>query len=217
MAKPLQDGITYEPAVFAQRDIDSAKWVILTPAPDLTVEQRWELETPWTVDRLVFPDGPSLILDWGCGIGRLAKPLMDKGHHLVGVDISTNMLSHAFGQAGARHFAGIPPSIFRRIARPAAFDGGYASWSLQHVRDPERDIDTIAEVLKPGASFYLLNSRRRFIPVKGHPSAPDKLRWIDDGIDVLALMEKHFDLQEGYEVASFIPDNSYLHRYRRKG
>jgi SAM-dependent methyltransferase len=217
MAKPLQEGVTYEPSVFAQRDLDSAKWVILTPGPDLSVEQRWELETPWTVDRLQFPDGPSLIVDWGCGIGRLAKPLMDRGHHLVGVDISTNMLGHAFAQAGPRHFAGIPPGIFRRVARPAVFDGGYASWSLQHVRDPERDIDTIAEVLKPGAPFYLLNSRRRFIPVKGLPSAPDKLRWVSDGIDVLALMEKHFELEHAYEVAPFIPDDSYLHRYRRKG
>lgn len=217
MAEDTKPNVRYEPAVFAQRNIDAAKWIILTPAPDMSVEERWKLETPWTLERMKFPEGNSLILDWGCGIGRLAKPLMDRGHHLVGVDISTNMLGHAFSEAGARHFAGIPPSIFRKVVKPAVFDGGYASWVLQHVRDPQRDVETIAAALKPGAPFYLLNSIRRFIPVRNQDNPNDKVTWIGDGIDVAALMAVYFDIEEEFEPAPFVPANSYFRRYRRKG
>lgn len=206
----------YEPAVFAQRDIDAAKWIILTPAPDMTVEQRWEAETPWTVERMQFPEGNSMILDWGCGVGRLAKPLLDRGHMVVGVDISTNMLGHAMAGAGPRHFACIPPGILRRFELSAKFDGGYASWVLQHVQNPVRDIDLIAQLLKPGAPFYLLNSNRRFIPVRDINSSEPKITWVADSHNIAELMSRYFDLEHEFELAQFIPDDSYFRRYRRK-
>jgi|KBSSwiStaDraftv2_1062776.scaffolds.fasta_scaffold901882_1 SAM-dependent methyltransferase len=208
--------LIYEPNVFAQKDLDTARWVILTPAPEMTVEQRWEVETPWVVERLQFPGGNSVILDWGCGVGRLARPLLERGHYVVGVDISTNMLGHAFQKAGPRHFAGIPPSIFRRTMAPAVFDGGYASWVLQHVQHPHRDIALIAKVLKPGAPFYLLNSERRFIPVRDRDDPKGKVDWIGDEYNVAELMAEYFDLEKELELAPFIPPRSYFRLYRRK-
>jgi 2-polyprenyl-3-methyl-5-hydroxy-6-metoxy-1,4-benzoquinol methylase len=86
--------LTYNPTVFDQVDLDSARRIILTPEGS-TTDLRWATETPVVrslIERTVNPTAQMLILDFGCGVGRIAKELIARrGCSVIGVDISGTM------------------------------------------------------------------------------------------------------------------------------
>src|SRR6185436_7844642 len=85
---------TYNPGVFAVGSIEQAKSIILTPE-DSTTEARWRTETGYLAELIASHlalDSASVVLDYGCGIGRIAKELIQRTKCTVlGVDISPNM------------------------------------------------------------------------------------------------------------------------------
>ena len=89
----------YRPDVFTAKNLARAKRIILTPEPDSSTDERWERETPWVAAKLehlltVAPEHS--VLDFGCGIGRLSKALMQgTGCAVLGVDISSTMRAQA--------------------------------------------------------------------------------------------------------------------------
>jgi SAM-dependent methyltransferase len=89
----------YRPEIFNPSSVDDARRIILTPEPGLSTDERWDRETPYLADRLVetmMPDESSLVLDFGCGIGRLAKAVIERsGCTVIGVDISARMRAYA--------------------------------------------------------------------------------------------------------------------------
>src|SRR5689334_11703310 len=88
--------LMYHPDIFEVDDIESAKQIILTPEVGTTTQERWERETPFLVEeigRALGLDENSCVLDYGCGIGRLAKGLIERYQcFVIGMDISTGML-----------------------------------------------------------------------------------------------------------------------------
>jgi len=115
---------TYDPTVFNVASERQAKDIILTPEAGMTPDERWEKETPDVFQRMVGfleppTDAPSVILDWGCGIGRLAKPLCEWGVHVVGVDISPDM------RRLARYYVGDEERF--RVVAPAVYEEGAGS------------------------------------------------------------------------------------------
>ena len=88
-------GPVYQPKVFEVNNLESAMGIILTPERGTTTGERWEYETPYLVDeigRALQLDGNSCVLDYGCGVGRIAKGLIERYNCFVlGVDISTSM------------------------------------------------------------------------------------------------------------------------------
>jgi len=90
--------LTYNPGVFNVNSIPAAMSIILT-AEDSTTEARWRTETPYLADLInkhFELSANSLLLDYGCGIGRMAKELIGRyGCRVVGVDISPSMRSLA--------------------------------------------------------------------------------------------------------------------------
>jgi SAM-dependent methyltransferase len=83
---------TYNPHIFDAIGEGHAKGIILTPEGGARTLERWEIETPYLVNLIlnrVNLDRNSLVLDYGCGIGRIAKELIKQtGCHVIGVDIS---------------------------------------------------------------------------------------------------------------------------------
>jgi SAM-dependent methyltransferase len=74
-------------------------------------------------------------LDFGCGLGRLSRPLAAHFDHVVGVDIAKSMIERA-----ERLNASIPNCQFRHNPRPdladfdsASFDFIYSNITLQHM------------------------------------------------------------------------------------
>src|SRR4051812_17838790 len=90
-----QQTVLFNPGFYDIGSLQEAKEVILGPEEHETVEQRWERETPYLGDlleRVLGLTKDSLLLDYGCGIGRLSKEMiLRSGCRAVGIDYSTNM------------------------------------------------------------------------------------------------------------------------------
>ena len=84
----------HRPEIFEVGSIEQARSIILTP-DGASTDQRWAAETPWLVEhfgRQLSPRPDTVLLDYGCGIGRLARPLIERfGCAVLGVDASHSM------------------------------------------------------------------------------------------------------------------------------
>src|SRR4051812_31547691 len=71
----------YREDYFAATGMDDAKRIILTGAPGMTPDERWQRETPFLtgeIGRELALDAHASVLDYGCGIGRVSKALMER-------------------------------------------------------------------------------------------------------------------------------------------
>ncbi len=117
------------------------------------------------------------ILDLGCGKGRFARILADRGARVVGVDVSPGMLA-------AARLAGLDCVLgsARRLPFPASsFDAALAVEVFEHLGPMAVDeaIAEVSRVLRPGGTFllidknaYALNARRPWLPALA-------VKWID--------------------------------------
>lgn len=179
----------YRPEVFDVPDLQRAKEIILTPLDHVTAEQRWEIETPRMTallgEALRIQPG-HLILDYGCGVGRLAKPLIEKHTcAVIGTDISLSMMQLAPDYTRRTTFSIVHPHMLDVLnTRGPLFDSAYSVFVIQHVPNPQEDIRRISGALKPGAPFCVVNARWRCVPTD--------IGWVNDEIDIIALLRENF-------------------------
>ncbi len=176
--------IRYSSKVFDVASVGDARSIILQAETAERVDRRWEVETPWfgALIRHALVLGPaSRVLDFGCGLGRLSKWLVDNvGCQVVGVDISPSMRAMAVDYVASPRFSVASHESFR--ADPGlgdGFNGAFACYVLQHVERPDQDLPAIARGLRPGGRFFLANSQMRWVPTTHG--------WAHDHFDVLAL------------------------------
>jgi len=206
----------YNPAIFETANLDAARRIILTPE-GATTEQRWATETPYLAGLIadVFPlTEHSLVLDYGCGIGRMAKELISRhGCRVVGVDISTSMRSFAAAYVGSDRFFACSPAMLDVLAeRGVAFDLALSIWVLQHCSEPAIDISRIAHAVVPKGGLFVVNQTTRAVPTFDG--------WIDDRVDVSALLSRDFapeaaDALSAAETSDVISLQCYWAAYRR--
>lgn len=187
-----QQRLFYDPTVFNVPDEASAKRIILTPEAGMTPEERWERETPDIMARIARAIMPGLqeddpldltgqrFLDWGCGIGRIAKPLCQAGALVTGADISDSMRRLAGRYVASTDFEAVHP-VELALEEAGSFDFCVAIWSLQHSARLDQDIGQIHRLLQPGGKLVLVNMRTRALPMMG-------AGWVDDGRDILAAL-----------------------------
>jgi 2-polyprenyl-6-hydroxyphenyl methylase/3-demethylubiquinone-9 3-methyltransferase len=106
-----------------------------------------------------------LVLDLGCGKGRFARRLTDRGLRVVGIDLSRAMLREA---------GGIPRVLGSGRQLPFAdrtFDAVLAVETLQHVRNVAVTVSEARRVLRPGGRLVVvdrnagaLDARRPWLP-----------------------------------------------------
>jgi len=184
--------LTYDPSVFDVNDLNQAMRIILTPEGS-TTEHRWEVETPYVAELIAQSSDIKpgmLLLDYGCGIGRLAKELILRHQcRVVGVDISPNMRALAVAYVKSDHFFTCPPSMLEALTdRGVRFDAAISIWVLQHCLQPADDIQRLRRALKPGAGIFVLNNLYRAIPTA-------ERGWVNDGVDIKQLLTREFDLR----------------------
>jgi len=189
--EPKRVKAVYRPQVFDVPDAGAAKEIILTPERGTTTAERWELETPYVVDAIgrELALGPDhRVLDFGCGIGRIAKGLIERhGCRVVGVDISERMRALAPGYVGSPRFvAWSPDELDREIAGGFRATHAVACWVIQHVLRPDAELARIEAALAPGGELFALNQDLRAVP--------SSRGWLDDGISVEALLTARFDV-----------------------
>src|SRR5262245_36124886 len=128
---------SYAPQIFDVKTLEQAKGIILTQASELSTEQRWQLETPY-LENLILTNinlnSESLVLDFGCGVGRMAKELiLSTDCRVVGVDTSTSMLGLGVAYVGHDHYLACHPGMLDFL--DLKFDLALSIWALQHVDD----------------------------------------------------------------------------------
>ena len=182
---------TYNPGVFDAADMTAAKNIILTPEGS-TTEQRWAIETPYVADLIgqaitITPD--TVLLDYGCGIGRMAKELINRHQcSVVGVDISQKMLDLAHQYVQSDRFSTCSPDMLDgMIEQGKRFDGAFSIWVLQHCLTPAVDVARIRRSLKPNAGLFILNNMWRAVPTV-------EKAWANDGIDIRKMLLENFTL-----------------------
>jgi ubiquinone/menaquinone biosynthesis C-methylase UbiE len=187
----------YDASVFDVTNVDAAKRIILTPE-NSTTQERWAAETPYLTDLItkhVAIDRNTVLLDYGCGIGRMAKALIDHARcKVVGADFSASMRTLAVPYVGSRRFSVCAPVDLTE--HPASAMAAIAIWVLQHCERPDEDIARIHQAMKPGARLFVADSFERAIPAiekQLFTSRPTLIRkWMTDGVNVRALLDRTF-------------------------
>lgn len=179
----------YIKEVFDVTTFEHAKHVVLTSDPDNPM--KFENETNFLIDtiaeqNIILKD--SVVLDFGCGMGRVSKKLIEKFDcNVIGVDISNTMLT----------FANIyisKPKKFKPLNSynmANTIDVAISTFVLQHVENPKTEIDIIYNNLKVGGYLILVNENKRYVP-----SDVDSNRyivWNDDGFDVFGELDSRLN------------------------
>jgi len=210
--------LTYNPDIFSVGDVAAAKAIILTDEEGVDSGTRWQIETPYLAELIgqeLAPRPEQVVVDYGCGIGRLAKEMIERfGCTVIGVDISANMRALAAAYVGSeRFFACAPVMLDELVARGLRADAAIAVWVLQHCFAPADDVERLRAALVHGGRLLVVNNRDRAVPTV-------ESNWVHDGIDIRALLESRFKPQthgrlDPARVTQTVTDFSFVASYMR--
>ncbi len=186
----MPDKIFYNPKIFDTNSIEDANKIILTKEGGWDSDQRWDKETLFLIDLIgdFFQLNSNMtLLDYGCGIGRLSKGLIEKFNcKAVGVDISESMRQKALEYVNSENFRVIAPDELEKFTSSNGFfDVAISIWVLQHCFEPKSDILKIKNSLKVDGKFFVLNNITSAVPTnKG---------WINNKIDIHTILKNEFE------------------------
>jgi SAM-dependent methyltransferase len=193
--------VRYYPEVFDAKSIDAAKNIILTNEGEgADTETRWKLETPYMVGLILEHlriSEASVVIDYGCGIGRIARELIEKTNCLVvGVDISPEMRAMALDYVSSDRFIAVSPTqLDGLVSAGLRADSAFAVWVLQHCFSPSDEISRMKRAI-PGGKLLVVNMYVRAVPAVIEAVADDqpKFLWANDAVDVAALLRAEFSV-----------------------
>lgn len=99
---------------------------------------------------------PCVVLDVGCGYGRVAVPLAGAGHRVTGLDLSPSLLEHVRRRTTERGVGVglVEASMTAMPLRAGSFDVAVCVWSAfnELLRDDEQEeaLREVARVVRPG-------------------------------------------------------------------
>jgi len=176
---------------FSEPNFRDARGTVVGSINKLSVDERWERETPLFVDAIAKYLTPSTraILDYGCGIGRISKKILEREQAvtITGVDASRVQIAHSLSYINDSRFSAVVPAELK-----GSFDLCFCIYVLQHVRaiDLRQTLWNIHSHLAPNALFIQCSSERRMSVRR------DSGFFFDDrllGVDLDAEIERLFE------------------------
>jgi len=118
--------------LFKPSSFEEGKHGVVGDCAGFTMQQRWDAETPIFAESILKLTSGNLILDYGCGVGRLAKEILKQNSvtKVVGVDASAAMLQQAAQYVCDNRFQVEQPRDL--VSRNYVFDTVYCIYVLQH-------------------------------------------------------------------------------------
>jgi len=111
------------------------------------------------------PGSPWHTLEIGIGSGAHSAELAARGHCVAGVDISRGLLLKAQRQFPVLRKAFLAAADATRLPfQEGLFDRVFCVATLHHLPEPERGVQEMVRVLKPGGLFCIVEPKR-FYPV----------------------------------------------------
>lgn len=183
----------YSPEFFDADSFDEAKFIVLC-SNEQDYNYRWDTETEWIRDQLISTrtiNEHSLILDWGTGVGRLSKMLIETFNcTVVGVDISHTMLRHAVSYVNnTEKFIPVHYSEFINSQVKEKFTCCVAAWVLQHSITSAHDIKAIHSSLINGGNLFVLEMNDKCVIGRENGNYIS----INDGVDNKQELQKLFN------------------------
>ncbi len=197
--------------LFKPKTLEEGRNCVVGDCNGYTMEQRWELETPLFVYEIVkhIPQNGK-VMDYGCGVGRLAKAIMDLRKDVIvyGVDESQDMLDRAKEYISSDSF--IPLTVEQAsVDQSMSMDCVYSIYVFQHV--PAIHIRSILSAiflrLKPkGAFIYCSSDYRMAIRFDGKGFFDDRFL----GVDLRKEIELFFRKEKNLFDDKTLEDNGIL-------
>jgi ubiquinone/menaquinone biosynthesis C-methylase UbiE len=198
-----------------------AKEIILTnEGPGADTETRWAIETPYVLGliRNAFSlRSDMVVLDYGCGVGRMAKAMIDaSGCSVIGLDISQGMRKLADEYVRSDRFIAVSPGQFDiMVGAGLRVHAAIAVWVLQHCLAPADDVERIRRGLAAEGNCFVLNMPKRAIPaLRDKVTENAGFVWASDAIDVAALLRTAFRVEAaGKPDTSRVPNMADVGAY----
>jgi len=193
---------------FKPRTLEDAKGWILSSHENASTEERWETETPiFSQHILKYAKDNFRILDYGCGIGRLAKEILLQNAtvSVVGLDDSSVMLMQAPYYVMNKRFSTVRPKDLEGM-----FDVIYNIYVMQHIpaieiRDSLRRM--YSHLKDEGVLIYCSSNFRHAIRFD------DKIEFFDDsflGVNLYEELTNFFDVIEPLFSREVLDSNPLL-------
>ena len=190
--------MSYLKEAFYPNDMDSAKDICITPDPKKP--NKFNEETHFLIkflnSRGLLHKRPK-VLDFGCGVGRISKDLVDLGCEVVGMDFSIPMLMAAINYVDNKNFTPLINTATLPFEIKPEFDLVICTFVLQHTEDPIKEIKFLKSVMKDDATLVLVNEPYRLVPM-----GMDKDRfveWKDDKVDIDQEVSNEFFLVDRFD------------------
>jgi ADP-heptose:LPS heptosyltransferase/SAM-dependent methyltransferase len=202
--------------LFKPKDFEEGKHAVVGDCNGFTMQQRWDAETPLFAREILslLPNGAN-ILDYGCGVGRLAKEVLKQSSYSVsvtGVDASPDMMQQARDYVNDAHFStSAPVELGER-----KFDLCYLVYVLQHV--PAIEIREILarihyHLKEDGCLVYCSSDYRMAIRYDGGGFFDDRFL----GVDLRGELSRYFDFVRPLFSEGVLESNEILNTMVRGG
>ena len=188
----MDDNFLVNHPLFKERAFSDACRSVIGVCNDISFEDRWEKETPLFGTAILrnLPEGDITVLDYGTGVGRIAKELIQRHPtlKLLGLDESVVNLAHAAKYVNDPRFTPIRPHELKQQV-----DLVYCIYVLQHIPAIllRSAIERIHYWLKPGGTFLFCSAYSRMTP-----RFDGDLTFFDDrllGVNLKAEVERLFE------------------------
>ena len=144
--------LTSSPGVLVERGATYATYRQWSASYDEPGNGLFDMDEP-IIDEILDTLPVGTAVDAACGTGRVAARLVQRGHHVIGIDSSPEMLRRARRRLPDTEF--VEGDVHRLPLRDDAVDLVVTALALTHVPDLEPVFAEFARVLRPGGHVVI--------------------------------------------------------------